>query len=72
MEGNQMIYYVKIPANTTATITLPEASVENVLINSLPLKNDSDKQAKQIMDDVTLELGSGEYQFQFPIIKNLN
>ncbi len=66
-EGNQMIYTVKIPANTTATVTLPQALVESVLINSLPLKNDSDKKVKQNRDHVTVQLGSGEYEFSYPL-----
>jgi alpha-L-rhamnosidase len=62
-EGNQMVYDVTIPANTTATVTLPSASPEKVLLNDSPLKND----AQQNDEGVTLKLGSGEYRFSYPM-----
>lgn len=66
MEGNQMVYKVKIPANTTATVVLPNALLENVLMNSLPL-NGLDKKAEQTTSGVSLELGSGSYQFSYSL-----
>jgi alpha-L-rhamnosidase len=62
-EGNQMVYDVTIPANTTATVTLPSASPEKVFLNDSPLKND----AQQNDEGVTLKLGSGEYRFSYPM-----
>jgi alpha-L-rhamnosidase len=63
IEGDQMVYDVTIPANTTATVTLPAASPEKVLLNDSPLKND----AQQNDEGVTLKLGSGEYRFSYPM-----
>jgi alpha-L-rhamnosidase len=63
LEGNQMVYDITIPANTTATVTLPSASPEKVLLNDSPLKND----AQQNDEGVTLKLGSGEYRFSYPM-----
>ncbi|MBW6537139.1 MAG: glycoside hydrolase family 78 protein [Mariniphaga sp.] len=61
VEGDQMVYDVTIPANTTATVTLPAASSEKILLNDSPLKND----AQQNDEGVTLKLGSGEYRFSY-------
>jgi alpha-L-rhamnosidase len=66
IEGNQMIYYVTIPANTSATITLPSASSDEVLRNDKPLKSVSEN-FSQNEGNVTLELGSGEYRFSYPL-----
>ena len=66
IEGDQMIYDVTIPANTTATITLPSASLNEVLRNDAPLKSVSDN-FHQNEGSVTLKLGSGEYQFSYPL-----
>jgi alpha-L-rhamnosidase len=66
IEGNQMFYDVSIPANTSATITLPSADLERVLLNSSPLKSDF-VNAAQIDGGVTLKLGSGEYRFSYSL-----
>jgi alpha-L-rhamnosidase len=66
IEGNQMIYDVTIPANTSATITLPSASPDEVLRNDEPLKSVSEN-FSQNEGNVTLELGSGEYRFSYPL-----
>jgi alpha-L-rhamnosidase len=67
IEGNQMVYDVTIPANTTATVTLPSASLDEVSLNDSPLKSDSEKNAQQKNDVVTLKLGSGEYRISYPL-----
>ena len=65
IEGDKMVYVVKIPANTSATITLPNASLETISINDSPLKEDFGT-PRQTANGVLLELGSGTYQFSFP------
>jgi len=67
IDGDQWVYDVIIPANTTATVTLPSASLNEVLMNSLPIKNDSENNAKQNKEGVTLTLGSGKYRFSYPL-----
>jgi alpha-L-rhamnosidase len=67
LEGNQMVYDVTIPANTTATVTLPSASLGDVSLNGSPLKGGSENNAQQKNETVTLKLGSGEYRFSYPI-----
>ncbi len=66
IENNQMIYNVNIPENTSATVVLPDAVLENVSMNSSPLKG-LDKNEIQTSNGVSLELGSGSYDFVYPI-----
>jgi alpha-L-rhamnosidase len=67
IEGGNMVYEVKVPANTTATVTLPSAQLEKVQINSASLKDDKNKSAQQSGKSVTLKLGSGDYKFSYAI-----
>jgi len=60
-----MVYVVDIPANTSATITLSNASPETISMNDSPLKEDFGN-VKQTANGVSLELGSGTYQFSYP------
>ncbi len=62
MEGTDLVYEVTVPANTTATVTLPAAKTEQVSINGQPAKAD----LKQAGNAVTLNIGSGNYQFRYP------
>ncbi|WP_372933234.1 glycoside hydrolase family 78 protein [Mariniphaga sediminis] len=66
-EGNKMVYDVSIPANTTATVTLPAASLDNVSMNDAPLKNAASGKASQNKNGVTLQLGSGNYRFSYTL-----
>ena len=66
IEGTQMIYDVTIPANTTATITLPSASLNETLMNAVPVKNIAIN-FRQNDGSVTLKLGSGKYRFSYPL-----
>jgi alpha-L-rhamnosidase len=65
IEGNKMVYSIEIPVNTSATISLPDASLDNALMNTLPLKEQ--ETAKQTADGVSLELGSGKYEFKYSL-----
>ncbi len=67
IEGNTLIYNVDIPANTTATIKLTKASLESVSINSSPLKEEKSKNIKETKEGVSLDLGSGKYQFTYSL-----
>ncbi len=67
IDGGNMVYEVKVPANTTATVTLPTANLANVSVNNSALKDDSSKGAKQDQNNVTLTLGSGAYSFSYAI-----
>ena len=62
IENEQLIYDVKIPANTTATITLPNAKINEIELAPSAMEN-----AKQAEDGVRFKLGSGEYRFSYPL-----
>ncbi|MGQ8337169.1 glycoside hydrolase family 78 protein [Sunxiuqinia sp. A32] len=68
IEGQEFVYEIVIPANTTATVTLPEAKVEQVTINSSALNENVDD-LKEQGNAVVLNLGSGSYQFRYPADK---
>jgi alpha-L-rhamnosidase len=64
-EGNDFIYEVKIPANTTASVTLPYAKAEQITLNSQPLISAVKEGVKSSQYGVTVNLGSGTYQFRY-------
>ena len=61
IEGENFVYEIEIPTNTTATITLPKAKME-----ALKLNEKMKKSAQQTVNGVKLELGSGNYIFRYP------
>ena len=63
IDKDKFIYTIEIPANTTATVTLPYARVADVKVNN----NSLDKKATQNGRDVLIEMGSGKYQFIYAI-----
>lgn len=66
IENNEMVYEVTIPANTTATVTLPSATPGKVLLNSGSLNSKSvDVQEKN--GNTIFNLGSGNYRFSYPM-----
>ena len=69
IEGGNMVYEVAVPANTSATVTLPAAKLAGVSVNNSALKDDNSKAAKQEQNNVTLKLGSGNYSFSYAISK---
>lgn len=67
IEGGNMVYEVSVPANTTATVILPSASIDKVSVNAAALKDDKSKGAQQFGKTVKLNLGSGKYAFSYAI-----
>jgi alpha-L-rhamnosidase len=62
--GNGMIEWkATIPSNTRTTVILPAASVDDIKENGNAL-DASYKAVKNADGTISLELGSGEYQFQ--------
>ncbi|MGB8476566.1 MAG: glycoside hydrolase family 78 protein [Candidatus Acidiferrum sp.] len=56
---------IEVPANTTATVRLPNAKLENVSEGGKPLAGRTDiLQARQAGDGVMLDVGSGKYVFE--------
>jgi alpha-L-rhamnosidase len=62
-----MVCEFKVPANTTATVSLPSAQLEKVSVNSAALKENALMAATQTGKSVSLKLGSGEYKFSYPM-----
>jgi alpha-L-rhamnosidase len=67
IDGGNMVYEVEVPANTTATVILPTANLNNVSVNNSSLKDDKSKGAQQVGKTVKLNLGSGKYSFNYPV-----
>ncbi len=67
INNNTIICEVIIPANTTATIILPRAKAQEVMINSSPLRTLEAQTFIQKENELELELGSGSYQFSYPL-----
>jgi len=60
-ENEDFVYEVVIPANTSATVTLPFAKAEQVKQDGQPVKAGS----VQNNNDLQLKLGSGKYTFRY-------
>ena len=67
IKNGNFIYDIEIPANTTGTVILPNASLSEVTLNSIAVTKS--KEAQQVNDEVILELGSGKYQLIYPDAK---
>ncbi|GAB5552761.1 MAG: glycoside hydrolase family 78 protein [Saprospiraceae bacterium] len=65
MKDDQFIYEVTIPANTTATVTLPGAKDKQVSCNDQPLDKAVTGKISVNKAAVQLELGSGQYRFVY-------
>lgn len=60
---NEFTYDIEIPANTSATVTLPNAKLNTVMLNDQSIGSN----AKQYDKNVSIEMGSGKYRFRYPI-----
>jgi alpha-L-rhamnosidase len=65
IKDGKMIMHIKIPANTTATVTLPSVSSDQVTENGTSITT-AFKNIKQDNGNTILEIGSGEYIFEYP------
>jgi len=61
-ENGDFSYEVVIPANTTATVTLPYAKAEQVLLNGVAVKPGYTQNGNNLQ----INLGSGKYLFKYP------
>jgi len=61
VKDGTMRVHVKIPANTTAAVTLPQAHPEDVKQDGKPLTG-----AGNDANGTTVQLGSGDYTFNYP------
>jgi alpha-L-rhamnosidase len=65
LDQSQFNYEVTIPANTTATVTLPHAELTKITLNNLPLSGSKLFKAEQKGDETIVQLGSGSYRFAY-------
>ena len=61
-DNDNFVYEVIIPANTSATVSLPYAKVDQVKQDGLPVKGDF----VQNTNELQINLGSGKYSFTYP------
>lgn len=67
-KNEKMEVSVRIPANTTATILLPDADMHAVMEAKQPIaKANGVKSFIQMNGKVKIEVGSGEYVFRYPV-----
>ncbi len=63
--NGKMTLKIEVPANTTATVRLPGAKLEDVIEGGKPLAGRTDiSKARQNGDVVVAEVGSGKYVFE--------
>uniref|UniRef100_UPI00321801F7 glycoside hydrolase family 78 protein n=1 Tax=uncultured Draconibacterium sp. TaxID=1573823 RepID=UPI00321801F7 len=62
IENDKMVYNVEIPVNTTATVKLPETTIKE-----LTMEDSLKPSAKQMDAEVVVKLGSGKYEFSYPL-----
>jgi alpha-L-rhamnosidase len=67
LEGTDFVYEVTVPANTTATVTLPAANADQVLLNAQPLQASLKENMKHSDKGTSLNVGSGSYTFKYPM-----
>ena len=67
MDGNDFVYDITVPANTTATVTLPGAKNDQLTMNSQPITASIKENLKQSTKGVSLNIGSGSYTFRYPV-----
>jgi len=69
LEGGKLTIEVQIPHNTTATIILPDTSIEEVMESEVKLKKNKTGIYSIVQDgqNVNIEVGSGTYRFSYPV-----
>lgn len=71
IQDNEFVYEVVIPANSTATILLPTATLNQVNINDHLLSANDAIDAQQLGNTVRVNLGSGSYSFKYPLMEHI-
>ena len=64
MKDGKFALAVEVPANTKATVRLPKAQLASVTEGGQAISG-----AQQAGDVVIVEIGSGQYQFAYPVTK---
>jgi alpha-L-rhamnosidase len=64
MDGDKLVLDVSIPANTTATVALPDTKIGNVTLDGVALKKSKSVSSfSEEKNAVVVKLGSGDYKF---------
>lgn len=69
LNGENFIYEVTVPANTTATLLLPNANKEQLSLNGKAIPAELGKRVQQLENNLKLELGSGNYVFKYKVVR---
>jgi alpha-L-rhamnosidase len=60
-----MVYEVTVPANTTATVTLPNAAADGIKMNTQAMPESVKSGMKISGKNLLLNIGSGTYSFSY-------
>ena len=66
IDGNDFVYEVTVPANTTATVTLPSAKADQLTVNAQAMTASIKGSLKQTDKGISVNVGSGNYTFRYP------
>lgn len=65
LDGKDFVYEVTVPVNSTATVTLPSATVDGLKMNGQALPESIKSGIKVSGGKVSLNIGSGNYSFRY-------
>jgi alpha-L-rhamnosidase len=65
LNGKAIVYEVTVPANTKATVTLPSAKADQLLVNGLAMPVAMKETVKTTEKGVSFQIGSGNYTFGY-------
>jgi alpha-L-rhamnosidase len=69
LSEGKMTYSITVPANSTATVHLPRAEIDEISENNQPLRNaEGLLKSSQEIGKATLQIGSGSYEFRYKYI----
>ena len=67
IEHGIFIYNISIPPNTTGTVILKTTDVDELKLNSKKINSKIKETVKKTNESIHILLGSGNYQFEFPL-----
>ncbi len=66
LDGSDFVYEVTVPANATATVTLPAAKADQITVNTQAMSASIKESLKQTDKGISVNVGSGNYTFRYP------
>ncbi len=67
IDQSQFNYEVTVPANTTASVILPIAAFESLMVNGLPVSGAKNVKAFRDTENTKVEIGSGKYLLSYQL-----